>query len=102
MLTRWSETTRRYRRRSRSAGSRRRRYEASRGLIRSNAGSRRAQVFEVQALTKSAVALFTRAYVIKLLQSLEYAAASVNKGPLPPAALKRLADLQAAFTSQRQ
>ena len=36
------------------------------------------------------------------LAQLEYAAASVNKGPLPPAPLDRLADLQAAFTSQRQ
>jgi aryl-alcohol dehydrogenase-like predicted oxidoreductase len=35
------------------------------------------------------------------LAQLEYAAASVNKGPLPPAPLKRLAELQAAFTSQQ-
>ena len=36
------------------------------------------------------------------LAQLEYAAACVNKGPLPPAALNRLANLQAASTSQRQ
>src|SRR6266446_711165 len=35
---------------------------------------RHAQVFEVEALTKCSVALFTREYVIKLLQSLEHAA----------------------------
>jgi CRP/FNR family transcriptional regulator, cyclic AMP receptor protein len=34
----------------------------------------RAQVFEVEALTKCSVALFTREYVIKLLQSLDHAA----------------------------
>ncbi len=33
---------------------------------------RRAQVFEVKALTKSSVALFTRDYVLKLLQSLDH------------------------------
>src|SRR6266478_5318168 len=33
-----------------------------------------AQVFEVEALTKCSVALFTREYVIKLLQSLDHAA----------------------------
>lgn len=35
---------------------------------------RRAQVFEVEALTKCSVALFTREHVIKLLQSLEHSA----------------------------
>src|ERR1700730_6164338 len=35
---------------------------------------RRAQVFEVEALTKCSVALFTREHVIKLLQSLDHAA----------------------------
>jgi CRP-like cAMP-binding protein len=35
---------------------------------------RHAQVFEVEALTKCSVALFTREYVIKLLQSLDHAA----------------------------
>src|SRR5713101_4720434 len=34
---------------------------------------RRAQVFEVEALTKCSVALFTRDHVIKLLQSLDHA-----------------------------
>ena len=34
---------------------------------------RHAQVFEVEALTKCSVALFTREYVIKLLQSLDHA-----------------------------
>jgi CRP-like cAMP-binding protein len=35
---------------------------------------RHAQVFEVEALTKCSVALFTREYVIKMLQSLDHAA----------------------------
>jgi CRP/FNR family transcriptional regulator, cyclic AMP receptor protein len=35
---------------------------------------RRAQVFEVEALTKCSVALFTRDHVIKLVQSLDHAA----------------------------
>ncbi len=35
---------------------------------------RHAQVSEAEALTKSSVALFTREYVIKLLQSLDHAA----------------------------
>ena len=35
---------------------------------------RHAQVFEVEALTKCSVALFTREYVIKLLQSLDHTA----------------------------
>jgi len=35
---------------------------------------RRAQVFEVEALTKCSVVLFTREHVIKLLQSLDHAA----------------------------
>jgi aryl-alcohol dehydrogenase-like predicted oxidoreductase len=36
------------------------------------------------------------------LEQLEYAAAAVNKGPLSPAALRRLAELQATFISGRQ
>jgi len=36
------------------------------------------------------------------LEQLEYAAAAVNKGPLSPAALRRIAELQAAFISGRQ
>src|SRR5712692_10209330 len=39
-----------------------------------DSSGRRSQVFEVEALTKCSVALFTREHVIKLLQSLDHAA----------------------------